>query len=74
MDISIAPVKLFLNDLTCGFDPALLPASRAEIVEFALGVKNWDKRLAIGLSDNILHTHGNPIYLGMVSHIIILIQ
>ena len=74
MDIRIALLKLFLNNLTCGFDPVLLPASRTKIVKFALGVENCDKALVIGLSDNILRTHGNPIYLSMVNHIIILIQ
>jgi len=74
MDISIGSVKLLLNNLMRSFDPVLLPASSVEIVEFALGVKNCDKGLVIGLSDNNLHTHSNPIYLSMVSHIIILIQ
>ena len=73
-DISIGSVKLLLNNLTHSFNPVLLPASSMEIVEFALGVKNCDEGLVIGLSDNNLHTHGNPIYLSMVSHIIILIQ
>ena len=74
MDICIGPLKLFLNNLMCSFNPVLLPASRMEIVEFVLGVENCGKALAIGLSDNILRTHGNPIHLSMVSHIIILVQ
>ena len=74
MDIRIGALKLFLNNLTCSFNPVLLPASRTEVVKFALGAENCGKALAIGLSDNILHTHGNPIYLSMVSHIIILVQ
>ena len=36
-------VKFCMNDVAYGLDPAVLPSGFLEVVDFVVGVKNWEE-------------------------------